>query len=403
MKNTIKFALAFSALTLVSGAPTLTAHADAAKKNASGLTDFKVFGRFMMDYTNASTDQAGVDFSKTRVRRARIGASGKYGDNLNFKFEINRSDSGDVTPTDAYVEWQPSKNFGKLRIGHFKTANSLDEQTSSKYTSTLERAALTDAFNLNRRLGVAWSKKNKQYTVFAGLYGENASADSNEEGYAFAARGTYSATLQDALTLHGGLSYRYTEKGETSGDIRYRQRPYSEASGRILSTGNIAESDNFIGVEGAALYNNFWGAAEYSQVSAQCSTCTNGDPSFTGGYLEGGVFFGGQRGYKGGKFNKPKVDNPITDGGKGAFSLVARYDTLDLADSGANGGSQNTVILGADWWPTPKVRMGVNFYESDNSLGLSTSGLDSAFASLVTATATDEKVSGLMFRAQFEF
>jgi len=106
---------------------------------------------------------------------------------------------------------------------------------------------------------------------------------------------------------------------------------------------------------------------------------------------------------KGGKFNRPKVDHPVTDGGMGALALVARYDMIDLNDAGINGGSYDSYIIGVDWWATKYTRLGVNYFNVDADLGTSTSGLDSAFAALVTASAPGEDVEGVMFRAQFDF
>ena len=157
-----------------------------------------------------------------------------------------------------------------------------------------------------------------------------------------------------------------------------------------------------IGAEAAALVNNFWLAGEYATTNANCAACPS-DPSLNGGYLEAGMFIGGKKVYKDGKFNRPKVDKPVTDGGYGAFSFVARYDTLDLEDNAVDGGNLDTAILGADWWPTKNTRLSVNYFNADAELGTSTSGLDSTFAALVTNGVTEEKVEGFVVRAYFDF
>ena len=146
-----------------------------------------------------------------------------------------------------------------------------------------------------------------------------------------------------------------------------------------------------------------------AQVFADCSaaaiisTACVSDPTLQGGYAEAGVIIGGKKTYKGGKFNRPKVDNPVTKGGMGALAFVARFDTIDLSDSGVIGGSFNSYILGADWWATKYTRLGVNVFKVDADLGSSTSGLDGAFAALVTAAVAMEDVKGVMLRAQFDF
>ena len=114
-------------------------------------------------------------------------------------------------------------------------------------------------------------------------------------------------------------------------------------------------------------------------------------------------FFGGKRSYKGGKFDRFKVNNPVTEGGLGALAIVARFDAIDLSDNGVNGGSYNSYTLGADWWSTKYTRLGVNVFKVDADLGASTSGLDASFATLVTASAPMEDVTGVILRAQFDF
>ncbi|MBR9835569.1 MAG: hypothetical protein GYB42_10385, partial [Alphaproteobacteria bacterium] len=63
----------------------------------------------------------------------------------------------------------------------------------------------------------------------------------------------------------------------------------------------------------------------------------------------------------------------------------------------------DTLIAGIDWWPTRHSRIGFNYFNADASLGTSTSGLDSAFAALVTANQTTETVEGFSARLQFDF
>jgi len=291
-----------------------------------------------------------------------------------------------------------------IKAGHMKTPNSLDEMTSSRFISTLERSAFTDAFEFNRRLGGTFNAKGGNYTFSAGVFGDNVNMTNQQKGYALAARATFNPVKDDDTLMHIGASVRYRNLGATQGDIRYRQRPVSHSPGRIISTGAIAGSDVFVGAEAAAIHRNFWIAGEYGVTFADCSMAAAcADPTLQGGYGEVGVFIGGKKGYKGGKFNRPTVDKPVTQGGRGALALVARFDTIDLSDSGVNGGSFNSYILGADWWATKYMHLGVNFFKVDADLGSSTSGLDSNFASLVIAAAPAEDVTGVMLREQFDF
>jgi len=178
--------------------------------------------------------------------------------------------------------------------------NSLDEQTSSRFISTLERAAFTDAFEFNRRLGVSLNTKGDNYTFSAGVFGDNLNDGSQQQGYALAARGTFNPIKTDDVLVHLGASVRYRNIGDTQSDLRYRQRPVSHIPSRIISTGHIADSDVFVGAEAAAIVKNFWVAGEYGVTIADCvvaAGCTD-DPSLHGAYGEAGIIFGGKRGYQ---------------------------------------------------------------------------------------------------------
>lgn len=367
--------------------------------------EFKVSGRMMLDYSIVDTDVSGMDWRAGELRRLRLGVSGKFGDNLKYKVELNTNSSGDVNLEDGYVQWAPTGNNWNIKAGQFKTPNSLDEMTSSRFISTLERSAFTDAFEFNRRLGVSLNTKGKNYTFSAGLFGDNIDVAGPVEGYAVAARGTVSPVKDDNTVVHLGASVRYRNISDTQSDLRYRQRPVSHIPGRIISTGRIGESDVFVGAEAAGIFKGFWVAGEYGVTFVECSAaaaCVD-DPTFDGAYAEAGFMIGGKKTYKDGKFNRPKVDNPVTKGGMGALAFVARFDTIDLTDASVNGGSYNSYVIGADWWATKYTRLGVNFFKVDAELGTSTSGLDGSFASLVTAGAPEEDVTGVMFRAQFDF
>lgn len=334
----------------------------------------KVGGRVMIDYTLADIDMPDSDISATEIRRARLFVSGNYGDEIKYKFEVNKASGDSIEVTDAYIQFVPEGSKFKVKVGQFKTHNSLDEENSSRFISTIERAAFTDAFGLDRRVGVSVGTSGKNYTFNAGAFTTNLEEDGGtQEGHAFAARGTYNPINTDDMLVHLGASWRYRAKGDTSSDLRYRQRPYTHvAPSRIVDTGRFAKSDNFYGIETAVQAGQFWAAGEYAILDAKGSGA-NPDASFNGFYGEAGVFFGGKRTYKGGKFNRPKVDNPIGEGGYGALSLVLRYDQLDIQDN-VYQGKLDTLVLGADWYPTKYTRFGINYFDSDAENGTADKG-----------------------------
>ena len=393
MAGSIKFsAIAATSVLALSSAPL-------AQEDEDFTVD--IFGRVMIDYAIADADNADLDLSASEARRVRIGAKGSYGSNLKYKVEFNTDSSGDVNATDAYLDFKLAETGWSIKAGHFKTPNSFDEANSSRFMTTIERSAFTDAFQLNRRVGVMAHTSGENYTFSAGVFGANIEESSLDEGYALAARGTYTPINSDDMLLHLGASVRYRDAGGDGNEFRYRQRAYTHIPSRVISTGNVAESDTFYGVEALGMFGQAWVTGEYAVTNADLTA--GGDADLDGFYLEAGYFFGGERVYKKGKFDRPKVANPITDGGLGALSLIARYDSIDLTDSAVDGGELETIVLGADWWPTKNTRLALNYFNGDVVYGSSTSGLDSVFAAQVTAGTEDDTVNGVVARLYFDF
>lgn len=343
--------------------------------NIAAATDFtlKVGGRVHLDYTLGDLNTPDMDLNGGEIRRARLNVSGKYGDAIKYKFEVNHETGDDITVKDAYLQFIPQNSPFKIKVGQFKTHVSLDEQNSSRFMSTLERSAFTDAFDFGRRLGVSVNTSGDNYTFDAGVF--TADLEDDPDGsYALSARGTYNPVKTDDTLVHLGVSWRYRNQDAEDGELlRFRQRPYTHSTSfRIVQTDRFAGSDNFFGAEAAIFHKNLWAAGEYGYTAAN-GTGAEPDADFNGFYGEVGAFIGGRRTYKGGKFNRPKVDNPLGEGGMGALAFVARYDRLDLQDN-IRQGELETIVIGADWWPTKYTRLGLNYFNVDAENGAAGSG-----------------------------
>jgi len=395
-------------------ASALLAVAMLSAETAQAQDDFtiKLGGRLHVDYAIADADNADFDLSASALRRGRLKGYGNFGKNLKYKIEFNTNSSGDINLEDAYVQWTPDGSSFSFKAGQFKTQNSLEESNSSLDTAIIERAALTDAFQLDRRAGFEVSTKSDNYLIQLGVFGENLEniEQNGNEGIALAGRGVYKVDLADDNLIHIGGSFRYRDQNDAS-DLRYRQRPFVENTGRIISTGRIADSDTFFGGALAGLFGQAWVAGEYTIVNANCAegvaVCID-DPNFNGWSVGGGYFFGGKRNYKLGKFKRPTIDNPVTKGGWGALSVNARFDSLDLNDAGIQGGNLDTIAVGANWWLHKNVRLQFNVFNASATLsgpavGPSL-GLEPVFAAAVTNPALNEDdVSGFITRLQFDF
>ena len=139
-------------------------------------------------------------------------------------------------------------------------------------------------------------------------------------------------------------------------------------SERIIETPRFADSDNFYGGELAVIHKGFWAYTEYAVTNANGSP-GNPDATFDAFSAEVGYIIGGKQPYKDGVFKRTKVDKALGEGGYGAVSFVARYDTLDQNDNGIIGGELDTIVLGVNWWMTNNTRLALNYFDLDAENG----------------------------------
>ena len=396
--------LAAASVAAVTATPALAQDDDAAAD--AFVKDIQIYGRVMLDQTFAGADNADVNFTTSDARRLRIGARGKLGDRVKWNFELNTDSSGEINAEDAWIQFYPTGDRWSVVVGQDNTHNSFSELTSSRFLPIAERAAFTDAFQLDRRVGVSILNDGANWTAAAGIHTTNLENGGDQEGWAASARVTGTPVNTPEFLGHLGAHWRYRDQGSSDDDLRYRQRPLSASLDRIISTGRVADSDNLFGVEAYGLFDEgrYWAGGEYVVTDANgTEPVLDEDLDFSGGQLIVGTMFGGGRTYKNGKWNRPRVDNPFGDNGYGALMIEARFDTLDLTDSAVDGGQLDTYAVNADWWLTDSVHIGATAFLADADLGTSTSGLGSDFASLVTAGFEEEEVSGVVIRAQFDF
>ena len=118
-------------------------------------------------------------------------------------------------------------------IGNQETNNGLEQMTSSRFSSFIERAAFDDAFINTRRIGINLGYVNKagDFRVNAGLWAAHSiDASLDNDGWIGAARAVYSP-LMGGNQLHFGLNYQHREfqsnNGATAATSAARRRPTS--------------------------------------------------------------------------------------------------------------------------------------------------------------------------------
>ena len=330
----------------------------------------------------------------TRPRRLTIGAEGTVPGGFRYSAEFNFVQNA-IDFEDVLLAYDFKKSPLSAQVGYFYPFSSLETMTSSKYTSFVERAGITDAFSHNRRIGAALVANDKtadRWVAQAGIFSEEMNQESfNRTAWLIAARGVFSPQF-GSTRLHLGANFQHRVNKKEAQSRNYQARPMTQLTDqRFISTGALsAKGDDVVGLEVAAIMKQFHVAAEAQKVwvrgtytpaeqaalLADLGTnvtpngiALNGNPSFWGGYAEVGYYLTGEsRAYKGGSFGRVKVLHPFSDGGWGAFQVNARVDYLKLSDRVdgnssstsapfyVNGGKQIAYQASLIWNPVDYVR-----------------------------------------------
>lgn len=335
---------------------------------------FKVKGRIQTDasYVGApkGLDDRGLGFS-SEVRRIRLGGEGSFSSHLSYKLELELSENA-VDLVDTFVTFKDGD--WQLQLGNQNPFWSLDELTGDTSGSVMERAAFTDAFNFERRLGIGAQYAHGPLIAQLGVFTDDVTALANasdgvnggdeNNSYSVDGRLVYAPKLGD-VQVHLGASAHWRRLGRlVDSGTRYRQRPFTHTTNtRLIGTPAMnVEDETMYGVELAGLSGPWYGAAEYYNLRSDRRDAAA--VSFQGAYAEVGYFLtkGDTRGYKGGIFTNNAPAHALgEDGGIGSVQMTLRYDWLDLDDRDIRGGTQDGYIAALVWSPVQYLRFNVNY------------------------------------------
>ncbi len=357
------------------------------------------------------------------LRRARLGVEGTFFKKTDYKFEYdftrgNGLNAGGVT--DAYVRYNVSKPFS-VKIGAFKEPFSMEEATSNRYTSFIERNMAVNTFvdNLNTyKLGIGANYATDRWQIGSSLQTEGVG------GYNAYGNNTLTASTGSAVSTNGGVN-RNGGGGDTSWEVNTRVTGvpwmasktkflhvgasgsfinvnnnytstgnyanggivYANGLGAnvdrssILNTGNLtsggsmnssaarqANNINRFGAESALVYGPFSAQGEYIQNNVTGRGYDNASLSGAYGYV---TYFltGESRNYKAktAAWDRLKPNrNFDMKGGLGAWELVAGYDWMNLNSGGVLGGSANVAKGGINWFPHSHLRVSANYLHPMN-------------------------------------
>jgi len=290
------------------------------------------------------------------LRRFFLGFDGTMPGGFGYRVEADLANS-DVQLTDVYLTYAPSKAL-TITLGQHKPFWGLDELTSDLNTSMMERAAYTNAFGFERRVGLSATYVHGALLAEGGVFTDDAIALNNDLDKSWSVDGRLVAMPKLAGgTLHLGGSVHWRDLNGSAANFRYRVRPFLHTTDlRFVDTGTLpATGERGLGAEAAWIGRRFHVVGESFWQTVRRPGFA--DPTFNGGYAEVGYLLTrDQTAYRNSVFEQIRPRAPLGSGGLGAVQVNVRYDWLSLSDAGIRGGRQHSAGIAVIWMPTMLVR-----------------------------------------------
>ena len=360
----------------------------------------KIGGRIMFDAwvhsDNDYEDVTGIELEDgVEFRRLRLYNSGQIGKHVKYKAQIDfAADPGDeFSIKDAYIDLVNLKDclgcgFPNIRFGHFKAPFSLEELTSSKYITFMERS-LPNVFAPGRLSGVMLHESwlGDHLNVGVGAFAENTSDGEDgifeADGWGLAARATYAIWWDCDCKCNRWQIGASAWSRQDIDELRFRQRPESHVTGyRPADTRDNPFDDIPVdsalhwGLETVFTYGPWSVQAEY--ITANLDSAAANDPSFTGWYAYVSYWLTGEcRPLKKGTMGRVSPCCDFLDEDcccKGGWELAARVSALDLTDGNVDGGEFMNFTFGVNWHLNPNTRIMWNAVLTDVDRGRDANG-----------------------------
>lgn len=330
--------------------------------STDGRFSVEIGGRLQIDAAFYKEDKNPLG-NGLEIRRAYLNLEGTMFGDWGYEFSVDFADDAEVK--DAFVTndrlWPV-----RLIIGQYKEPFSLEELTSSKYLTFMERA-LPNLFAPGRNIGFGFRAHGNVWTTAAGIFGEGFEDDADDEGdegWALTGRVTYAPFHSDTRVLHFGAALSNRQQNDEK-EVRFRTRPESHITDvRYVNTGKISNVDSVrrANLEFAAVRGPF--SIQWEYARADVEQPSRSDLTFDGSYLFFSWFVTGEsRDYKfkKGAFGRVK---PRKKGG--AWELAIRYSDADANDGSVTGGREKNVALGVNWYINKRMRFMANYIFVDN-------------------------------------
>ncbi|MDX2473871.1 MAG: porin [Candidatus Krumholzibacteria bacterium] len=324
------------------------------------------------------------------LRRARFAIKSQLWNHWYGEIDLDFADEA-AAIKDAYISYRGLFNGnGRVRIGNFRVPNGLEEVTTSRNLTFMERSLGTEPFVVGRRMGIEVTGWYPSFRWSAAVFGADVDdfvKEANEQ-INFAARLNWAPIATDESTLLLGVSgsmLKPTFKGAINDDgdgyagssVKFNTRPETNVSDTKFLYAKYSDVDNYSNFGGELAYVNkrFMFQGEYMIANVNryedagldhIADGFNASISHGGGYGMVSYFLTDdmrQYDHKDAEFAR------VTPNAKGgAWELAARYSTADLndTDAGEENGAATSITLGVNYYPNANVKLMLNYGKVDN-------------------------------------
>jgi len=260
-----------------------------------------------------------------------------------------------------------------FQVGHFKEPFGMERLNSSRLLSFLERASISSALPMGRRIGIQaryWVPELAQITgaVMGHEAGTRIDKGQRDEGFSTNLRGSIAPINRHGHNMHIGLAGSYKVPDATSElkantiEISARTESYV-FNPKFLHTGDIADVNNYYRYGAEFMYNY---GPFYMQTEVMATSINRWydkpQVNLKGGYVMAMYMLTGEtRYYYSDEGEIGPVEAPRHSWG--ALEIGARYTITDLndLDAGVHGGKANQLMLGINYYPNTSIRIMFNY------------------------------------------
>ncbi len=325
-------------------------------------------GRLFLDWGWFDADSgypAGED-DGSEFRAARLFAQGTIYEVIGFKAEYDFA-GNDADFKDVYMSLD--HEIGLFQAGHFKEPMGLEQLTSSRFITFMERS-LHDVFTPARNNGFMLSGANDEENLnwAAGIFrATNDGAFSSGDGE-YALTGRVAGTLwnedQGARVLHlgGSLSLR----DDDDGTVTFADEPEAHLLDDIVYSMVDADGANIVNLEAAWVEGQLSLQSELAVANVDVNGGSDGD--YSGAYVQGSYFLTGEhRNYRaqGACFDRVRpMENFDGQNLDGAWEVGARL-SMNNFDDGPTDNQTMNATAGVNWYLNPNARIMLNLIHSE--------------------------------------